>query len=257
MLTSIYTILFVLFIYVTLGFIISIIIKRNDIADVMWGPGIFLAAITAYYLNNSNSYLLLFLISLWAMRIFLHIGNRFVMKKEEDFRYATWRTTWKNFYLRSYLQIFLLQGFLMFMVASSVIIYSIYNIQNASILFFAGISIALFGLVFETFADRQLKSFLKTRTPENKDEIMQAGLWKYTRHPNYFGEVTFWWGIFISCLSFSSPIYINLLLLVSPATITFLILYVSGIPMLEKKYENNAAFQIYKSRTPAFFPKFF
>ncbi len=110
----------------------------------------------------------------------------------------------------------------------------------------------LFVLTFETVADYQLTDFIKQKT----GGIMQTGLWRYSRHPNYFGEVTFWWGIFLTTVSFSNAIFINLVFLVSPLTITFLILYVSGIPMLEKKYDDNKDFQIYKSKTKAFFPWF-
>jgi steroid 5-alpha reductase family enzyme len=79
---------------------------------------------------------------------------------------------------------------------------------------------------------------------------MQTGLWKYTRHPNYFGEVLVWWGIFIMVL----PLEYGLWAIISPITISFLLLYVSGIPMLEAKYNHNQAFQEYKKRTSSFFP---
>jgi steroid 5-alpha reductase family enzyme len=111
MLMSILIILPILFVYVTIGFVTSLILKRNDIADVMWGPGIFISCLTSFYLTGGGPYLMLLIIFFWALRIATHIGRRFFSKNEEDFRYATWRRTWKYFYTRSYLQIFLLQGF--------------------------------------------------------------------------------------------------------------------------------------------------
>jgi steroid 5-alpha reductase family enzyme len=90
--------------------------------------------------------------------------------------------------------------------------------------------------------------FIKQR--QNKSDIMQTGLWKYTRHPNYFGEVLVWWGICIMVL----PLEYGLWTIISPLTISFLLLYVSGIPMLEAKYNHNQAFQEYKKRTSSFFP---
>lgn len=245
-------IIFILLCYVSIGFLTAVFLKRNDIADVMWGPGIFLSVFTAYILTQEGSYVILLIVFLWALRIFLHIGKRFINKQEEDFRYASWRKTWKYFYTRSFFQVFLLQGFLMFLVSSSVVFLVVS--KNASIppIFWIGVVLSCSALLFETIADRQLESFLKQKT----GGIMQTGLWKYSRHPNYFGEVLFWWGIFLTTISYSYEFFVNPLSLISPIVITYLILFVSGIPMLEKKYDNNEAFQIYKSKTNAFFPWF-
>ena len=110
MLENIFIILGVIFIYITFGYLLSVILKRNDLADVMWGPGILLAALTSHIISKENNILTLIIIGIWAVRIFLHIGVRFLNKKEEDFRYKSWRITWKYFYTRSFFQVFLLQG---------------------------------------------------------------------------------------------------------------------------------------------------
>jgi steroid 5-alpha reductase family enzyme len=246
------TIAVVLFVYITIGFITAFFLKRNDIADVMWGPGIFLSALTAYITSGGGPYVPLLIVFFWALRISIHIGKRFISKKKEDFRYALWRKTWKHFYVRSFFQVFLLQGALMFLVSSSVVFAKLQYIETMSSMFWIGILVAVFALLFETIADMQLTHFLTQKT----GGIMQTGLWKYSRHPNYFGEVLFWWGIFITTLSYSHTVSVTLLLFVSPLTITFLILYVSGIPMLEKKYKDNQEFQTYASKTNAFFPWF-
>lgn len=104
------------------------------------------------------------------------------------------------------------------------------------------------GFFFEAVGDYQLRVF--KNDPKNKGKIMTTGLWQYTRHPNYFGEVTMWWGIFL----IATHVPFAWVSLVSPVVITILILGVSGIPMLEKKYEGNAQFEAYKRRTSAFFP---
>jgi steroid 5-alpha reductase family enzyme len=104
------------------------------------------------------------------------------------------------------------------------------------------------GLFFEAVGDFQLAQFKKD--PVNRGKIIQHGLWRYSRHPNYFGEVTLWWGIYLLGLSAGGAWWT----IIGPLTITFLILKVSGIPLLEKKYVNNAAFQEYARRTSAFFP---
>ena len=96
-----------------------------------------------------------------------------------------------------------------------------------------------------------MAKFRKNKTAT--DSIIQTGLWKYSRHPNYFGEVLMWWGIFIIVAPISGRLYY----IVSPIMITLLIRYVSGVPMLEEKYKDNVAFQEYKKKVPALFPKLF
>lgn len=262
--------LIALFVFVNLLFLISVVTKRNDVADVFWGPGILLSSFVFLVTSQDPSIAMLvtfILISLWALRIFLHIGSRFLHKKEEDFRYKNWREKWKYFYIRSYFQIYILQGFLMFIMSLS--IFSLSGISFAQglgisspilniIFIFMGSVIAIFGLVFEMFADLQLNKFLKDlnfkkqNNIEIKTYILDSGLWKYTRHPNYFGEITFWFGVLI----ISIP-YANFLSLIPFGLIVFLLLFVSGIPMLEEKYKNDKDFIIYKSKTPALIPDLF
>ena len=252
MLTNLLIIASVVFLYVSIGFILAVYLKRNDIADVMWGPGIFLSSLVAFLLVGGGPVLTLLIVFFWALRISVHIGKRFLGKKEEDFRYATWRLEWKYFYLRSYVQVFLLQGFLMFLVSSSLVFVKIYDLQINPVMYWVGTFVSIFALTFETIADNQLTNFLKQKT----GGIMQTGLWKYSRHPNYFGEVTFWWGVFLITVPSLSSFIVNPIFLISPIMITFLILYVSGIPLLEKKYDSNLEFQENKSKTNAFFPWF-
>ena len=109
-------------------------------------------------------------------------------------------------------------------------------------------SVWILGFVFESVGDAQLARFIKD--PANKGKLMQGGLWRYTRHPNYFGEVTMWWGIWL--LALSTPY--GFFSIIGPITITFLILKVSGIPMLEKKMEENPEFAEYKRRVSVFIP---
>jgi steroid 5-alpha reductase family enzyme len=104
------------------------------------------------------------------------------------------------------------------------------------------------GFLFESIGDKQLSQFIKK--PENKGRLMTEGLWKYSRHPNYFGEITQWWGIWIIILSASN----GLLGVIGPITISFLILFVSGIPLLEKKYKGREDFEEYKKKTSILLP---
>ena len=111
-----------------------------------------------------------------------------------------------------------------------------------------GMCIWLFGFIFESLADRELASFAKD--PNNKGKILQTGLWKYSRHPNYFGEVLSWWGIWIIAISVSGGVWT----IIGPITITVLILYVSGVPLLEERLKNRDGYLDYTRKTNKFFP---
>jgi steroid 5-alpha reductase family enzyme len=142
----------------------------------------------------------------------------------------------------------MLQGLFLFVISSPIFfINNTLEIQN-NIWTWIGATIWLIGFLFETIGDAQLSIFKKS----NKNKIIESGLWKYTRHPNYFGEVLLWWGIWVmSLVNFQ-----NLWGIIGPLTIHYLILYVSGVPMLEKKYEGNPDFENYKKRTNRFLPWF-
>jgi len=237
--------------FVTFLFFISLIVKRNDIADVAWGTGIFLVALLSYLTGPQNTVtaIITVLAGLWGLRLTLRIFLRNI-KKGEDYRYKTWRDSWgKWFYLRSYFQVYVLQGFLMVVVGYSFVHVSVYG-QNAELTVFGliGLLFWVVGYFFEVVGDYQLDAFLKN--PASKGKIMNRGLWKYSRHPNYFGEVTMWWGMWLIVVTLP----FGWVALVSPLMITFLILKVSGIPMLEAKFADNPAFQEYRARTSAFFP---
>jgi steroid 5-alpha reductase family enzyme len=235
------------------GFILSVVLKRNDIADVMWGPGILLSSILVSHANVKLSLTILvalLILALWALRICLHIGTRFVEKREEDARYRVWRETWMWFYTRSFFQVFLLQGALM-VVMSTLLWQTSMNAEEGGLTPWAlsGFVIAGFGLIYETVADLQLRVFLKEKT----GGIMKRGLWKLSRHPNYFGEMVFWWGMFFAFIPqfFGGEYH----LILAPLTITFLLTRVSGVPMLEARYKGNAEFDAYKNSTPAIVPR--
>ena len=142
------------------------------------------------------------------------------------------------------------QGLLMIIIASPVIFIN-YSTQPGLQLFdFIGLAVWLTGFYFESVGDAQLARFIKN--PAHKGKIMKYGLWRYTRHPNYFGEATMWWGIYIFALSIPQGFWF----VISPLTITFLLLFVSGVPMLERKFADNPEFQNYARVTPKFFPWF-
>lgn len=240
-----------LFFYMSFWFIVSLIKKRNDVADIAWGLGFLLLSWLAFTISttpNLRGLLVDILVSIWGGRLALHIYAR-NRAKAEDYRYLEWRKTWgKWFYLRSYAQIYILQGFFLFLIILPVLLINKSSNSMLGIIDLTGVLIWIFGFFFETVCDFQLAKFIKN--PLNKGKIMQDGLWKYTRHPNYFGEVTQWWGIWIIAIT----VPYGWISIVGPATITILILKVSGIPLLEKKMAKNPEFTEYKRQTSMFIP---
>ena len=235
----------------SLWFVISLVKKRNDVADVAWGLGFVLLAWVSLYLSGASGQrelMVCLLVSIWGLRLAWHIYGRNT-GKGEDYRYQIWRKEWgKSFYLRSYLQVYLLQGALLFIIVLPVLLINKNSEAPLGLIDYIGLSVWVFGFYFEAIGDAQLARF--TKDPANKGKLMQSGLWAYTRHPNYFGEVALWWGIWLIALAVPNGVFT----IVGPLTITFLILYVSGIPMLEIKLEENPEFAEYKRRTSKFLP---
>jgi steroid 5-alpha reductase family enzyme len=238
--------------YMTLWFLISLIKRRNDVADVAWGVGFVLLAWTSFFLSGGSGargILVGILVSIWGLRLSWHIHARH-RGKPEDFRYTTWRREWgKWFYARSYAQVYLLQGALLFLVALPMLMINRRPRGTVGFLGGVGVCVWLFGFLFESIGDAELARF--ARDPHNRRKILQTGLWQYTRHPNYFGEVVQWWGIWLLAVGVPGGGWFGI---IGPLTITFLILKVSGIPMLEKKMAENPDFTDYKRRTSVFLP---
>lgn len=237
--------------FMHLVMLIAFLKKDNGIVDVFWGLGFTTVAVFVHlYYPHPYSWLTMLLVAIWGFRLAIHIGVRNTQKKVEDWRYANWRKEWgKWFYIRSYLQVFLLQGFFMWIILLPVLqrpgAESLYWYQ------YLGIALWLFGLLWESIGDWQLFQFKKD--PKNKGKILTKGLWALSRHPNYFGEAVLWWGIVLFVL----PWGLWYLSLLGAITITYLLTRVSGVPFLEWKYRDNPAYLEYIRTTPAFVPKLF
>ena len=259
-----FPVILVIFIFVCYVFVLAQIFKNNSIVDIFWGLGFI--TIVAYFLFTSHSYierqavfltkhLVNFCILIWGFRlaIYIYIRNK---GKGEDWRYINFRKGWQKHnipqWLGAFLQVFMLQGFFMFIVALP-IIHTNTAFAGINFLTIVGFSTWTIGFVFEAVGDYQLVQFKKDEN--NKGKTMRYGLWKYTRHPNYFGEMMLWWGIWIMAINFFTPIQ-TIIGILSPVTITWLLTKVSGVPLLESKYKNDMEYQEYIKNTPAFFPKF-
>lgn len=238
------------FILMSLTFIIASIKKNNSIIDTVWGIGFVIIA--WYTLIRTKNYtslpiIVTLLVTVWGIRLASHIHSR-NSGKPEDYRYATLRTEWKKYFLiRSYIEIFLLQGILM-LIISTAAIYVISTNKALSTITILGIIIWLKGFLIESIADKQLKNFSKNK--ENKGKTITQGLWKYSRHPNYFGETLQWWGIYIMTLP------TGYYTIISPILITLLIVYVTGIPLLEEKSQKRKGWNEYAQKTSKFIPWF-
>ena len=245
--------LFCSLLYFSLWFVAGLFIKRFDFIDVAWGGGFIAVALTTLAIGDYSLYfvqkLILLLVGIWGVRLMFHIFMRNIAKSE-DARYIAMYSKWKKFkFLNIFLRIYILQAILLVLVAMPIIATaSATDPFNDQLLLGIGFALWAIGFAFEFFADKQLADFIKN--PKNKGKIMTSGVWKYSRHPNYFGEVTLWWGIWLISVSLN-PVWWSA---IGPITISYLILFVSGVPMLEKKYASNKAFQTYAQKTSKFIP---
>ena len=251
-----FDIFILIFAYASVWYGLSLLLKNSGIADIAWGLGFCLIAAYCWITVEPTfpgAFVVLIMVFLWGFRLAGYIFWR-GLGKAEDWRYKKWRDDWgKTFYVRSYLQVFLLQGFLMILVSFPVI--NIITSQGAPSelgwVEVLGVGLWLIGFLWETISDFQLYFFKKN--PANKGKIMTTGLWAYSRHPNYFGEILLWFGVLI----FSLPYGNQLTSLFGFLVITFLVVKVSGVAMLEKKYVDNEDYQDYIKRTWALIPKLF
>lgn len=243
----------VTFLYFLAFFVLGQILKNNSIVDIGWGMGFVLLAgysLVRAGLFDARAILVTGLIFAWGLRLFLHILRR-NLGKGEDFRYAKWRQEWgKWVVVRAFFQVYMLQGAVMLLVALPILLINSFPREGLGPWDYLGLVVWLVGYFFEVVGDRQLAAF-KSK-PENRGKILSTGLWRYSRHPNYFGEAALWWGIALLALSVPHGYYG----LISPVLITYLLRYVSGVPLLEQKMADNPQFREYAEVTSVFVPWF-
>jgi steroid 5-alpha reductase family enzyme len=245
----------IIFILVTLLWIWSVLIKNVSIVDIFWGFG-FVVVNTFYVFMsgelNARKILILSLVSIWGLRLAMYLAYRNI-GKGEDFRYQEFRKNYgpKRYWWFSYFQTFLLQGALIMIISVPFLgVSSSTSSGNLNVLDYIGILVWLIGFTFEAGGDFQLARFKSNI--KNKGKVLNTGFWKYTRHPNYFGDSAVWWAYAIFSIAAGSYWQI-----IGAVIMTLLIIKVSGESLLEKTLkETKPQYREYIKKTNSFFPWF-
>jgi steroid 5-alpha reductase family enzyme len=241
--------------FMSAGWIVSLVKRNAAVADIFWGPGFVLVAWLTFFQAEGyfiRKLLLALMVTVWGLRLFIHIAGR-SRGKGEDPRYAAWRAQYgENFWIVSLYRVFLVQALFLWIIALGVQYGQVAALPNRlTWLDGAGFLTWTAGLIIESVSDYQLRRFLSV--PENRGRVMDQGLWRYSRHPNYFGEVLIWWGIFVMVLS--CPL--GFFTIVSPLVITYTLLKLTGVSLMEEtEFSDNPEYQAYIGRTSAFVPWF-
>ncbi len=246
--------LFIIIIIMSLLWFISIYKKNVSIVDLFWGIGFVILGIF-YFFNTEGleirKTIVSILVSIWGIRLSLYLTWR-NWNKGEDFRYQNFRKQFgkKNYWWISFFQTFLLQGILMWLISAPLLSSQFFKNNSLNIFDSIAIIIWIIGFIFEAGGDYQLANF--KNNPQNKGKVLNTGLWKYSRHPNYFGDATIWWSF--GLFSVAAGNYFSLL---SSLLMTLLIIKISGVSLLEKTLKSSKPqYREYIKKTPAFFPWF-
>jgi steroid 5-alpha reductase family enzyme len=235
--------------------IISIIIKNASIVDLFWGFGFVLTNVFCFISTEGfgpRKIIMLILVTVWGLRLSGYLAWRNI-GKGEDYRYRQFRSKYgeERYWWISFFQTFLLQGVLMWLISAPLLGAQYYGPEKGlGILDYAGIALWITGFIFETGGDYQLARFKADLS--NKGKVLSSGLWRYTRHPNYFGDSAIWWGYGLICLAAGS-----ILPVLGSILMTALIIKVSGVALLESNLiEKKPEYREYIESTSTFFPWF-
>lgn len=239
----------------TLLWLLSLALKDASIVDIFWGTGFVILAWLYFAITPdglpARKLLIAILTTIWGLRLSIHIGLRNI-GKGEDFRYQKWRReAGERWWWQSFFKVFFLQGFLMWLISTPLLAAQIgtTSTQLTSWDALGGLVWAI-GFFFEAVGDWQLARF--KAKPENKGKLLTSGVWRYSRHPNYFGDAAQWWGFFIIAAAAGGfwTVY-------SPILMTILLLRVSGVALLEKTLaKEKPGYEEYIEKTSAFVPWF-
>ena len=234
--------------------VISVVIKNASIVDIVWGLGFVVVAwvvrLTTDEGDDARQWLLVALTTMWGLRLAVYLFFR-NHGNGEDYRYRAMRKHYgERFGLISLYSVFGLQGALMFVVSLPVQLGQADDTPGIGAVAILGVVLWLIGMFFEAVGDAQLARF--KRNPDSAGTVMSTGLWRYTRHPNYFGDACVWWGIGLVAAETGAGAWG----LLGSAVMTFLLRRVSGVTMLEKTIgRRRAGYDEYIRTTSAFIPR--
>lgn len=236
-----------------LAWLTHLLLGKASVADSFWGPGFGAIAWLSFVLGQGDATrktCIAVLVFLWAIRLAFHVTRR-NWGRVEDPRYTDMRARHpESFWIRSLPKVFLLQGLLLWVVSLPVQ-WGMRQPGPEALTFLDGLGICLwiFGFFWEAVGDEQLYRFKSN--PDNRGKILDRGLWRYTRHPNYFGETVMWWALFLMAL----PVHGGWLTFIGPLLLTVLLLRVSGVRLTEKKMNSTySELADYRRRVSPFFP---
>jgi steroid 5-alpha reductase family enzyme len=238
-----------------LGWVASLIYKNVTHVDSLWGVGFVLIAWLTFGMADGfvgRRFLITLLVSLWGLRLSLHLSRR-NWGHGEDPRYAAWRQKSGNrFWLVSLVKVFILQAVFLWVISVALQWAQLSAVPDGFTAWdYLGLGVWMIGFIFEAFADQQLYRF--KADSGNKGKVMDKGLWAYSRHPNYFGESLMWWGIFLIALSTPAGWWT----VISPVVITVVLLKMTGVSLMEKTIvHTKPGYNDYIARTNAFIPWF-
>ena len=235
-----------------LTFAVALRAGKHAVIDVTWGLGFVVVTLTAYLLHtgdDTRAAVMLGIVALWGLRLAIHIGNR-SRGHGEDPRYeALMKRAPGNPHLYAVQRVYLPQAVIMWFVSLPAQV-AMFSDEGPGPLLWIGVVVWAVGLTFETVGDWQLHRF--RGDPDNKGQVLDTGLWRYTRHPNYFGDATAWWGIFLVAADAGLPGWLTLL---SPLLMTWFLAKGTGKPLLEKDMaERRPGYVDYVERTSGFVP---
>jgi steroid 5-alpha reductase family enzyme len=241
---------FALIIYMTIWFLIAKTKNRLDIVDAAWGSGFALVAwISVIQRYSLHSVVLAVLVTMWSARLTRHIGAR--LQTRHDPRYELIASKWKgNYWVRAFFSIYMLQGVIVWAITIPISLAAGLQVYAGLTSVFAVIGAAIWtgGFIIETISDKQLHDFIAE--PNHKGEVMDHGLWRYSRHPNYFGEIVLWYGLAVFALSASY----GWAGLIGPTILAMTIIFASGIPPIENRKKSDPKYRSYMNRTSVLIP---
>jgi steroid 5-alpha reductase family enzyme len=239
----------------SLLWIVSVRLKNVSIVDVFWGFGFVVTA--TFYAFNSGHFspritLIMLLVTFWGLRLSIYLAIR-NWGKTEDFRYQKFRKDYgeNRYWWISYFQTFLLQGTLMWLISAPLLgAMAVTSHENLNFLDHFGVIFWIIGFTFEVIGDQQLADFKKD--PENKGKLLNKGMWRFTRHPNYFGETMIW-----TAYALISMAADNFLPVLGAILMVLLLIKVSGVALLESTLKKTKpGYAEYVRQTSAFIPWF-